>query len=36
MLDIDQIRNDFPAYRKKDGNFIYLDSASTAKNQNLL
>ena len=32
MLDIDQIRNDFPAYRKKDGNFIYLDSASTSQN----
>ena len=31
MLDIDQIRNDFPAYRKKDGNFIYLDSASTSQ-----
>ena len=31
MLDIDQIRNDFPTYRKKDGNFIYLDSASTSQ-----
>ena len=31
MLDIDQIRNAFPAYRKKDGNFIYLDSASTSQ-----
>ena len=31
MLDIDQIRNDFPAYRKKDGDFIYLDSASTSQ-----
>ena len=31
MLDIDQIRNDFPAYRKKDRNFIYLDSASTSQ-----
>ena len=31
MLDIDQIRNDFTAYRKKDGNFIYLDSASTSQ-----
>ena len=31
MLNIDQIRNDFPAYRKKDGNFIYLDSASTSQ-----
>ena len=31
MLDVDQIRNNFPAYKKKDGNFIYLDSAATSQ-----
>ena len=36
MLDISQIRNDFPAYKKKDGNFIYLDSASTSQKPELV
>jgi len=31
VLDINQIRNDFPIFRKKDGDFIYLDSASTSQ-----
>ena len=31
MLDVNQIRNDFPIFRKKDGDFIYLDSASTSQ-----
>jgi cysteine desulfurase/selenocysteine lyase len=36
MLDIGQIRNDFPAYKKKDENFIYLDSASTSQKPELV
>ena len=36
MLDISQIRNDFPAYKKKDENFIYLDSASTSQKPELV
>ena len=36
MLDISQIRNDFLAYKKKDGNFIYLDSASTSQKPELV
>ena len=36
MLDISQIRNDFPAYKIKDGNFIYLDSASTSQKPELV
>jgi len=31
VLDVNQIRNDFPIFRKKDGDFIYLDSASTSQ-----
>lgn len=31
MLDVNQIRNDFPIFRKKDGDLIYLDSASTSQ-----
>ena len=31
MLDINNIRNDFPAFRSKEKNFIYLDSASTSQ-----
>ena len=31
MLDVNQVRNDFPIFRKKDGDFIYLDSASTSQ-----
>ena len=36
MLDISQIKNDFPAYKKKDENFIYLDSASTSQKPELV
>ena len=31
MLDVNNIRNDFPAFRSKEKNFIYLDSASTSQ-----
>ena len=31
MLDVNNIRNDFPAFRNKEKNFIYLDSASTSQ-----
>ena len=31
MLDVNQIRNDFPIFSQKDGDFIYLDSASTSQ-----
>ncbi len=31
MLDVNNIRNDFPAFRSKKKNFIYLDSASTSQ-----
>jgi cysteine desulfurase/selenocysteine lyase len=31
VLDVNQIRNDFPIFRKKDGDLIYLDSASTSQ-----
>jgi cysteine desulfurase/selenocysteine lyase len=31
VLDVNQIRNDFPIFSQKDGDFIYLDSASTSQ-----
>jgi len=31
VLDVNNIRNDFPAFRSKEKNFIYLDSASTSQ-----
>ena len=31
MLDVKNIKNDFPTFKSKEKNFIYLDSASTSQ-----